>query len=90
MVIGEVVSTGFGHSLQLVIRQIIAEVISRCFQCIVEDIIRIIHLICPKGSYEASFVKLGIVCYQWQALDVWCNFLPYIGKYRSFIGIFLR
>ena len=33
-------------------------------QRVVEDIIRVIHLICPEGSLEASFVKHGIVSHQ--------------------------
>ena len=55
-----------------------------------EDIIRVIHLIYPKGSLEASFVKLGIVRYQWQALYMWCNLFPNIGKYRCIVSISLR
>src|SRR5574344_1071823 len=90
MMIGQIISTGFGHSLQLMVWQIIPEIIPRCFQRVVEDIIRVIHLICPECSLEASFVESGIMRYQWKALDAWCNLFPDIRKYRSLVRISLR
>ena len=61
MMAGQVVTACCGNSLKLMVGETMPEMTPRCGERIVEDVIRIVHLVDPKSGLEAAFVKTGIV-----------------------------
>ena len=53
-----------------------------------EHIVRIIHLVNLKNSLQASLIKAGVVCHQWQALNLRCYLLPDIREHWGIVRIF--
>ena len=83
----EVVAAGGGDGLELVVGEAAAEMTAGSRQCIIELIIRIIHLIDPMDRLEAALIKPRIVRDQRQPLNPWRNLLPNIWKYRRRVRI---
>ena len=61
VMIGQVITTGRCHCLQLVIRQTAAVMPTRSRKCIIKLIVRVIHLIYPKNFFQASFIESAVV-----------------------------
>ena len=90
VVIGQVIATRSRHCMKLVIRQTITEMLAGCSQRIVGLLIRIVHLVDTEYLFQASFVEWAIVRHKRQALDLRCNLLPDVWKYRGVFSILLR
>jgi hypothetical protein len=86
MVVRKVVTTGGSNGLQLVVGKV-AELATGDAKCVVELVVRIIHLIDTEHRFQASFVKRFVVGNKWQALDKRLYLCPYLGKHRSFVGV---
>lgn len=63
MMARQVVPAGCCRCLKLVVGKSAAEMPAGCGQGIVEDIVKIIHLINPVNGFQAAFIKAGIVRY---------------------------
>ena len=87
VVAGEVISAGGGHSLELVIGKSMAEVPAGCGEGIIEDIVRIIHLIYPVRRFEATFVKTCVVCHQGITFQQRMNLLPNLREHRRILCV---
>jgi len=61
MVILQLITTGSGNSVKLVVFQVRKHT-TRNTKCIVELIVRIVHLIDTKHSFKTALVKGLIVC----------------------------
>lgn len=61
MMMLEVIATGCGDGLELMIGQMLAEMLARCGAGIVERVIRIVHLIDLMDGLEAAFVERTVV-----------------------------
>ena len=57
----EVITTGGGNCVKLVIGQRMAELSAGCSKCIVKAVIWIVHLIDLEHSFQTSFIEAGIV-----------------------------
>jgi len=88
VVIREVISASGGDGLELVVREPISIIPSRCRQRVVEYIVRIVHLIDAEHLLEATFIKRAVVGDQWQSLDARFNLFPYEGEDRSVLRVF--
>ena len=65
------------------------ESLSCCFQCVMKLIVGIIHLINLEDRLQASFIKPGIVSYQWQTFYQWFNLFPDLWEYRCIHRVLL-
>ena len=61
VVIREVISAGGSDGLELVVREPISIIPSRCRQRVVEFIVRIVHLIDAEHLLETAFVERTVV-----------------------------
>jgi len=61
VVIREVISTGGSDGLELVVREFLPKMSSRCRQRVVKFIVRIVHLIDAEHLLEAAFIKRTVV-----------------------------
>ena len=50
MVKGKVVAAGCSYGVKLVVGQRLAELSAGCYQCVIEQIVGVVHLIHPEGS----------------------------------------
>jgi len=57
----QVIATGSGYGLQLVIGQRLAKLLAGSCQGIVEAIVRIVHLIHLEHGLQTTFVKASIM-----------------------------
>ena len=57
----QVVSTGSGNGLQLVVGQRMPELPAGNGECVVETVVGIVHLIDPEHRLQASFVETDVV-----------------------------
>lgn len=89
MVIFEMVATGLGDGVELVVREEFAEMTAGGSAGAKKLIIRVIHLVAAKHSLQATFVERTIVSHQRQAFDERLYLLPDIWENRSVFGVFL-
>ena len=61
VVIREVISTGGSDGLELVVRELLPKMSSRCRQRVVKFIVRIVHLIDAEYLLETAFIKRAVV-----------------------------
>ena len=59
--VAQVVSTGSGNGVELVIGQRVAELPSRGCQGVIESEVRIVHLVHSEHSLQTAFVETRIV-----------------------------
>lgn len=87
MMICEVVATGCGNCLELMVCQRTAEVSAGCSQGIIEFIFRVIQTVATEHGPQAALVKSGIVSHKRQTFDLRRNPGPNLWKYRCIISI---
>lgn len=88
MMVGmKVISAGCGHCRKLVVRKRASEVSACCPACIIEDIVRIIHLIHPEHSLQAAFIERAVVGHQRKSPDQRLDLLPDIREDRGIVSI---
>ena len=88
MMARQVVPAGCCHCLQLMIRKAAAEMPAGSGQCIVENIVRIIHLINPVNGLQAAFIEAGVVRHQWVIFQQRMDLLPDLREHRRVLRIF--
>ena len=88
MVIGEVKAACSGNSVELMVGECILEMTAGCGQGVIENVIRVIHLIYAVNSLETAFVKTGIVGHKRISLQQRDYFFPNVWKDRCAICIF--
>ena len=88
VVIREVKSAGGSDGLELVVREFLPKMSSRCRQRVMEFIVRIVHLIDAEHLLETAFIKGTVVRDQGKPLDKWLNLLPNEGKDWSVLRVF--
>ena len=88
VVIREVISAGGSDGLELVVRELLPKMPSRCRQSVVKFIVQIVHLINAEDLFETAFIKRAVVGDQWQSLDERFNLLLYEGEDRSVLRVF--
>lgn len=89
MVVFEMVATGLGDGVKLVVREEFAEVTARGSAGAKELIIRVIHLVAAKHGLQAALVKGTVVGHKRQALDERLYLLPDVRENGSVFGVFL-
>ena len=87
MMARQVVPASRCHCLELMIRKAVSEMPAGSSQCIVENIVRIIHLINPVNGLQAAFIEAGVVRHQWVILQQWMDLLPDLREYRRVLSI---
>ena len=88
MMMRQVVPAGCRHCLQLMIRKAAAEMPAGSGQCIVENIVRIIHLINPVNGLQAAFIEAGVVRHKWVIFQQRMDLLPDLREHRRVLRIF--
>ena len=76
MMARQVVPAGCRHCLELMIRKAVPEMPAGSSQCIVENIVRIVHLVHPVNGFQATFIKPGIVRHKWVFFQQRMDLLP--------------
>ena len=61
VVMGELIAAGSGYGVKLVVGQRVPELPAGSCECIVETVIRIVHLIHSERCPQAVFIKAGIM-----------------------------
>lgn len=89
MVVFEMVATGFGDGVKLVVREEFAEVTARGSAGAKELIIRVIHLVASEHGLQAALIEGTVVSHQRQALDERRYLLPHVRENGSVFGVFL-
>ena len=84
----KVISAGGSDGLELVVREFLPKMSSRCRQRVVKFIVRIVHLIDAEYLLETAFIKKTVVGDQRQSLDKRFNLLPYEGEDGRILGVF--
>lgn len=88
MVMGlEVIAAGCSYGRKLVVREGPSEVSAGCTTCVIEDIVRIIHLIDTEHGLQASLIERTVVGNQRKALYKRLHLFPDMRKYRCIISI---
>ena len=88
MMARQVVPAGGGYCLQLMIRKAASEMPTGCGQCVVKNIVRIVHLINPVNGFEATFIKPGIMRHQRVILQQWMDLFPDLWEHWRILSIF--
>ena len=81
------IATGSGNGVQLVVGQI-REFSARNAKCVIELIVRIVHLIDTHHGFQTAFVEGLVVGHEGQACDERLNLCPHLGKDWGFFSIF--
>lgn len=89
MVVFEMVATGLGDGVELVVREELAEMTAGGPAGAEELIIRVIHLVAAEYGLQAALVEWTVVGHQRQALDERRYLLPHVRENRSVFGILL-
>lgn len=87
MMCHEVISAGCSYGRKLVVRERASEISAGCTTCVIEDIVRIIHLIDTEHGLQASLIERTVVGNQRKALYKRLHLFPDIRKYRCIISI---
>ena len=87
VVAGETVAAGGGHRLEAVVRKSPAETPSGCGEGVVEQVVRIIHLVNPENGLEAAFIEAAVVRDKGKPFDKGLDPLPDEREYRSVVGV---
>lgn len=88
MMVRQVVPAGGGHCLQLMIRKTMAEMPAGSGQCIVENIVRVVHLVDPVNGFQAAFIKAGIVRHKWVIFQQRMDLFPDLWEHWRILSIF--
>ena len=83
----KLVVAGGGDGLELVVGEAASEVSPRGQQCVVEWVIRVIHLIDAVNGLQASLVKTRVVCDQRETFNKRRDLFPDIRENRRIVGI---
>lgn len=89
MVVFEMVATGLGDGVELVVREEFAEVTAGGSTSAKELIIRVIHLVAAEHGLQAALVEWTVVSHKRQTLDERLYLLPNVRENWSVFGIFL-
>ncbi len=84
----KVIAASGGDGLELVVRELLPKMSSRCRQRVIEFIVRIVHLINAEDLFETAFIKWTVVGDQRQPLDKRFNLLPDEGEDGRIFGVF--
>lgn len=76
MVIGQVITTGCGNRLQLMVRQTAPEMLTGGRKCIIELILGIIHPVHFESLFQTSFIESAVVSHKRKALNLWGYLFP--------------
>ena len=87
MMARQVVPASRCHCLELMIRKAATEMPTGCGQCIVKNIVRIVHLVDPVNGLQAAFIEAGVVRHQWVILQQWMDLLPDLREHRRVLRI---
>ena len=87
MMARQIVPAGCSHCLELMIRKAAAEMPAGSGQCIVENIVRIIHLIDPVYGFQAAFIEAGVVRHKWVIFQQRMDLLPDLREHRRVLRI---
>ena len=88
MMARQVVPASRCHCLELMIRKAVSEMPAGSSQCIVENIVRIIHLINPVNGLQAAFIEAGVVRHKWVIFQQRMDLLPDLREHRRILCIF--
>ena len=88
MMARQVVPASCRHCLELMIRKAAAEMSAGSGQCIVENIVRIIHLINPVNGLQAAFIEAGVVRHKRVIFQQRMDLLPDLWEHRRIFSIF--
>ena len=88
MMARQVVPASRCHCLQLMIRKAAAEMPTGSRQCIVENVVWIIHLIDPVHGFEATFIKPGVVRHQRVIFQQRMDLFPDLWEHWRILSIF--
>jgi len=88
VVIGEVKAASGGNCVELMVGESILEMAAGCGQGVIENVVRIVHLIDPVDCLEATSVKRRIVGNKGITFQQRDNFFPNLGKDRSIFRVF--
>ena len=86
MMVIQLIAASCCHGVQLVILQSLHGSAGRA-QGIIELIVRIIHLVHAKDSFQTAFIKRTVVGYQGKTFYQRCYLFPHLREYRSIIRI---
>ena len=76
MVIGQVITAGYGNRLQLMVRQTAAEMVTGGRKCIIELILGIIHPVHFENLFQTSFIEPAVMRHKRKALNPRGYLLP--------------
>ena len=77
-----------GDSLELVVRETMAEMPAGSRKRIIKNIIGTVHPVDPESSLQAASVEARVVGDQWESVNQGICFFPDVWKYRGILGIF--
>ena len=87
MMARQVVPAGCRHCLELMIWKAAAEMTTGSGQCIVENVVWIIHLVHPVHGFEATFIEAGVVRHKWVIFQQRMDLLPDLREHRRVLRI---
>ena len=70
MVIGQVITTGSGNRLQLMVRQTAAEMLTGSRKCIMELILGIIHPVHSENLFQTPFIEPAVMRHKRKSLNL--------------------
>ena len=88
MMARQVVPASRCHCLELMIRKAATEMPTGCGQCIVKNIVRIVHLVDPVNGLQAAFIEAGVVRHERVIFQQRMDLLPDLREHRCILRIF--
>ena len=88
MVMFQIEAAGFGHGMQLVVGQLVAEMSPRGPAGAEKLIVRIIHPVGLEHGFEATLVEGAVVRHKGQSGDARGDLFPHFRKGRGGVGVF--
>ena len=88
MMARQVVPASRCHCLELMIWKAAAEMPAGSGQCIVENVVRVVHLVDPVNGFQAAFIKAGIVRHKWVIFQQRLDLFPDLWEHWRILSIF--
>ena len=88
VVVFQIEAAGFGHGMQLVVGQLVAEVPPRCAAGATEPIAGILHLVGLENRFQTALVERTIVCHEGQSGHQRFHLPPHFRKRGGVVGVF--
>ena len=88
MMARQVVPASRCYCLELMIRKTAAEMLAGSGQCIVENVVRVVHLVHPVNGLQAAFIDAGVVRNKWVIFQQRMDLLPDLREHRCILRIF--